>query len=192
MDNCKTVVLSEAHIHLGGDPPTQQQHIVKTSKERTKRIITETKRWDFTAEELEYANQLKILYTFHSSFPPNANDHTQMTVCSQIKVKLRSYKEQDIKKNIYDPSKFITFNYIIAKMKECELMCYYCHQPTNILYEYVREPKQWTVERLDNTYGHNCDNVEIACLTCNVRRKTTFFEKYIHTKKLCGTVVKLG
>ena len=28
--------------------------------------------------------------------------------------------------------------------------CYYCNNPVLVLYEYVREPRQWTVERIDN------------------------------------------
>ena len=71
------------------------------------------------------------------------------------------------------------------------MICFYCKEPTNILYEYVREPKQWTIERLDNTYGHNCDNIVIACLSCNLRRRTTHFERYLSTKRICAGVVKL-
>ena len=53
-----------------------------------------------------------------------------------------------------------------------------------ILYEKVREPKQWTLDRIDNRYGHNKENVLIACLDCNVRRKTMYHERYAFTKQL--------
>jgi hypothetical protein len=44
---------------------------------------------------------------------------------------------------------------------------------------------------LDNPYGHNCENVVIACLSCNLRRRTTHFERYLSTKRICAGVVKL-
>ena len=58
------------------------------------------------------------------------------------------------------------------------------------MYEYVREPKQWTLERMNNSFGHNRDNVVIACLSCNIRRRTMASERYVLTKEL-GKIVKL-
>ena len=65
-----------------------------------------------------------------------------------------------------------------------DLKCYYCNNPVLVLYEYVREPKQWTVERIDNKFGHNKDNIEIACLNCNLHRRTMHHERYLFTKNL--------
>ena len=162
-------------------------------KQRIKRVVTETIKWNFTTEELEYSNQLKLLNSLEliNINSKNIKDKSQSLIYSQIKIKLRSYKEQDIKKNIYDRNKFITFDFIIYKLKQCLMICFYCKQPINILYEYVREPRQWTVERINNEYGHNHDNIEIACLSCNVRRKTMYFERYISTKQLCGNIIKM-
>ena len=53
-----------------------------------------------------------------------------------------------------------------------------------VLYEESRDPKQWTLERIDNSEGHNENNIEVACLTCNVRRRTMYHEKYRFTKQL--------
>lgn len=44
--------------------------------------------------------------------------------------------------------------------------------------------------RVDNSYGHNTDNVVIACLDCNLRRRTMFQERYKKTKEMYH-VVKL-
>jgi hypothetical protein len=170
---------------------------VKTNKERSKRVITETKRWTFSKEELEYVNQLELLNTLVSLVnQETAGGKLQLTpsqrmVYSQIKTKLRSYKEQDIKKNKLDSLKFVTPTFILNKLEESRMVCFYCKESTSILYEYVREPKQWTIERLDNTYGHNCDNVVIACLSCNLRRRTSQFERYLTTKKICAGIKKL-
>lgn len=177
--------------------PTTNNLNIKINKERSKRVITETKKWTFTKEELEYDIQLGVLNTL--VFLINITPHdekmvltpAQMVVYSQIKTKLRSYKEQDAKKHKHDPFKFVTPVFILNKLKECSMICFYCKEFTHILYEHVRDPKQWTIERLDNTFGHNCDNVVIACLSCNLRRRTTHFERYLTTKKLCAGVIKL-
>ena len=75
-------------------------------------------------------------------------------------------------------------------MKSSNMICYYCKEETMLMYEYVREPKQWTLERLDNSFGHNNDNVVISCLTCNLRRKTMASERYIKTKAM-AKIIKL-
>ena len=178
------------------NPPNNNLN-VKINKERSKRVITETKRWTFTKEELDYNIQLGVLNTLVSLINTTPEDEklsltpAQMMVYSQIKTKLRSYKEQDAKKHKHDPFKFVTPVFILNKLKECSMICFYCKEFTHILYEHVRDPKQWTIERLDNTFGHNCDNVVIACLSCNLRRRTTNFERYLTTKKLCAGVIKL-
>ena len=92
---------------------------------------------------------------------------------------------------MYDESRFITYEYILQKLKET-MECFYCHHPVFVLYERVRDPTQWTVERVDNHFGHNIGNVEIACLGCNIRRNTMYIERYVDTKNICqGVVVKM-
>jgi hypothetical protein len=48
----------------------------------------------------------------------------------------------------------------------------------------VRENKQWTLDRIDNNLGHNEDNVVIACLECNLKRRRTNQSKFLFTKQL--------
>lgn len=38
-----------------------------------------------------------------------------------------------------------------------------------LLYKLVREPKQWTLDRIDNEYGHCVDNIVLSCLECNLK-----------------------
>ena len=38
---------------------------------------------------------------------------------------------------------------------------------------------EWTIERIDNSIGHNKGNVEISCLNCNLRRRTMHYERYL-------------
>jgi RNase P subunit RPR2 len=73
---------------------------------------------------------------------------------------------------------------VLDLMIESENRCFYCKNRVHILYEYVREPNQWTLERIDNKSGHNKTNVVIACLNCNLHRRTMYHERYVFTKQL--------
>jgi 5-methylcytosine-specific restriction endonuclease McrA len=107
----------------------------------------------------------------------------------QIQNKISSYKMQDIQKKKYDDDKFVDFQFVISLLVDKKLSCFYCKESVYLFYNYVRENKQWTLERIYNERGHNTDNVEIACLNCNLRRRTMYHERYLFTKQL--SVVKL-
>ena len=53
-----------------------------------------------------------------------------------------------------------------------------------ILYEFVRENSQWSLDRIDNDIGHNNDNVLISCLECNLKRRKQNKDKFLYTKNL--------
>jgi RNase P subunit RPR2 len=46
---------------------------------------------------------------------------------------------------------------------------------------------QWTLERMDNNKGHNNDNVVIACLDCNLKRRLQNKDAFLFTKQLTIT-----
>ena len=94
------------------------------------------------------------------------------------------YKQQDIVKNKYVENKLITEDEIIEKILESHMDCYYCKEEIKILYEQVRDDKQWTLDRIDNSIGHNEDNVVICCLKCNLQRRVRDDEKFKFTKQL--------
>lgn len=102
----------------------------------------------------------------------------------EIKNKINSYKSQDKKKQCYDELFFISLERVITLLVESRLHCYYCKTPVNILYKYIKEPSQWTLDRIDNEQGHNKDNCVISCLKCNVQRKTTDDRKFKFTKQM--------
>ena len=102
----------------------------------------------------------------------------------QIQQKLGGYKYQDAKKNKYDELLFIQHHQVLQLMIQCENKCFYCKELTHVLYENVREPKQWTLERIHNHIGHNETNVVIACLQCNLRRRTMHYQRYVLTKEM--------
>ena len=111
-------------------------------------------------------------------------EHIQNVIKNQIKTKIQGYHQQDIKKKLYDETKFVSFQKVIELLYSCKNTCYYCREPVLVLYEYVRDNKQWSIERRNNSYGHNHDNIEIACLGCNISRKTMNEERYLFTKQL--------
>ena len=102
----------------------------------------------------------------------------------EIEKKINSYKQQDIKKDIFDINRLISLNETIIKLKDSGLKCFYCSDPVKILYRIVREPKQWTLDRIDNEDCHSCDNTVIACLECNLKRRVTDKDKFEFTKKM--------
>ena len=102
----------------------------------------------------------------------------------EIKQKISNYKQQDVLKKIFNPLQFVSLDYIIQCLYECKMKCYYCSCEVYILYENVRENKQWTLDRIDNNQGHNCDNIVISCLECNLKRKNKNKNAFLFTKQL--------
>lgn len=102
----------------------------------------------------------------------------------EIKKKITSYKNQDVIKKKYDENLFIKKEEVLEKLVSSKLLCYYCQKPVYIIYKYVRQDDQWTLERLDNSKGHYNDNVVISCLKCNLKRRTSNHEYFKFTKQL--------
>jgi hypothetical protein len=153
------------------------EKIIK-EKKKEKRVVVKEKSWKFTKNDLEFENQIHIL------------QEKSTKLIQQIKNKISSYKSQDMEKNIFDSEKFVDISGVFQKLLDSHLHCFYCKNPILLIYEFVREPKQWTLERINNQYGHNTDNIEIACLSCNIRRRTMHYERYIQTKEI-QNIVKL-
>jgi hypothetical protein len=158
-------------------------------KEKQKRVITNTKKWRFTEEDYTPENQMSLLKNI-VTIQPEHHNQSQMCVLQQLSQKLSGYKSQDMVKNLYDSSKFITRERAIELLIDSDLKCHYCKKDIKVLYEIVRDPLQWTLDRIDNDYGHNSGNLLIACLSCNLRRKTIYHERYEMTK-ICTNVIKL-
>ena len=153
----------------------------KIKKEIKKRIPSE--KWVFTEENYEYEKQMMLIMDISNNNFYYFNEISKIAI-SEINKKISSYKQQDKIKNLFDISKFLTFEAIINKMIECELKCRYCKNEMNVLYDISREISQWSVDRIDNDLGHNWDNFHLACLDCNLKRRRRSDEKYLFTKQL--------
>ena len=172
----------EKHITLND----QTNKIIKTEKTVNKRLVTKNERWNFEEHDFSFENQLKIILQINDFL---INDNTKLSntllfVLQFLKNKIYGYYYQDMKKNKYNSEEFVSLNYILKKLIECNMECFYCNQKVQIIYENVREPKQWSLERIDNEYGHNNTNVVIACLHCNLKRKTMYHERFLFTKQM--------
>tara|TARA_B110000879_G_C11159508_1_gene508446 strand:- start:1504 stop:2067 length:564 start_codon:yes stop_codon:yes gene_type:complete len=158
---------------------TKKITMIKESKKRT---ITNQECWNFTAEDLSTENQLAYIMQMHTN--NIENEHECSIIHNNIIQKMNGYKSQDIKKKLYMPDMFVDKEYILMLLQCSQNICYYCKEPVEILYEEVRGPKQWSLDRINNKIGHNKENILIACLDCNVKRKTMYHERYAFTKQL--------
>jgi len=162
---------------------TKMERIKKEAqtKERIRKKITDTQAWEeCIVSHLSLSAQRHVLDELIRS-------STLSPICKvlrqQIQIKQSSYRCQDTEKKILDESQLVQIEDILSLLQASNLQCFYCRQPVLLFYEYCRDPKQWTLERIDNSMGHNRGNVEIACLECNIRRRTMYYERYVMTKQ---------
>ena len=130
-----------------------------------------------TLEKIDNKEELKELNNLY--FNKNNND-----LLNFIKKKISGYKQQDIKKNKLDKNNFISCDKTVELLVISKLKCFYCNRDMKIKYENYRDKQQWTLDRIDNDLGHNNDNVKIACLDCNLKRRRINMEKFLFTKQL--------
>ena len=128
-------------------------------------------------EYYNYNNQIEILNKMF------LNENNDDVIHKLLNTKINGYKHQDIEKQILQSEKLINLDNLIEKLVISKLKCYYCKEKILLCYKNVREKKQWTLDRIDNDYGHNHDNVVISCLECNLKRRCIDMNKYKESKK---------
>ncbi len=160
-----------------------------------KKLRVETKTWGLNGEDLEHQKQLDTIqkiYEFNNNSDlinnQNKLDKKYKTkILAHIKTKIQSYKQQDILKNRLNKDEFVSLYEVLKLLFHCELKCHYCSDNVFILYETVRETKQWSLDRINNDIGHNTGNLIIACLECNLKRRRTNKDAFFYTKNLVIT-----
>lgn len=155
-------------------------------KEKEKKMRVETKTWGLNNDDLSFETQLhllKMIFNKEITSEKIIDKHIAMIV-SHIKAKISSYKQQDILKHKLNDSDFVSFNNVIELLFESQMKCHYCSCETYLLYEVVRENKQWSLDRINNEIGHNRNNLLIACLECNLKRRRTNKDAFFFTKNL--------
>jgi len=170
----KTILMKPAKKQKNKNP---QKHYKKNKK----RVVSE--RWNLPVEYLTFEKQLEVLHAVHDSNDESFDPETKILL-REIERKIYGYKQQDIEKHLFQQDLFLSLKDVINRMIDCNMKCYYCECEMYLLYEIVRESKQWSVDRLDNDQGHNQNNYVIACLECNLKRRRRTAEKYLFTKQL--------
>jgi 5-methylcytosine-specific restriction endonuclease McrA len=147
------------------------------SKSSTRKVVENWLNKNAILDQKKHINMLNQLYL-------NETFDGMEDIQIELKKKLSGYKAQDVNKNLFNKSKFIKLD----ELKEClvlsKLNCYYCKLPMLLMYDKPRDDMQWTLDRINNDKGHNNDNVVIACLKCNLKRRTIDSDKFKFTKQM--------
>jgi len=141
-------------------------------------------------QDLTHINQIDMLNKLYMDcdFP------LKSLLEKELASKISGYKAQDnkkelckkelCKKELSSETDLITLADTLEKLVATKLRCHYCKCEIVLLYKNVREPTQWTLDRIDNSKGHTKNNTIIACLKCNLQRRVTHIDKFTFTKKL--------
>jgi hypothetical protein len=179
--NIKKIIIEESKV--------QQCKTKKINFEKERKMRVETKTWGLNEEELTHNTQLEFLLS--DNFIQNeSKDKYISKLTSHIKNKIYNYRQQDIIKKKLNEKEFVSFEETIELLKKCNMKCCYCSCEVHILYERVREMKQWSLDRINNDIGHNSGNLVIACLECNLKRRRTNKDAFMFTKNM--VIIKEG
>jgi hypothetical protein len=149
-----------------------------------KKVVAQTDQWRSLTQEYFTADMQRSLLSDILHKKTHANNTAVDILIEHIKTKISGYKSQDTMKMKYSAEQFVSLEDTVSLLVESGLKCYYCREDVKLFYEYVRDPKQWSLERMNNEQGHNRENLVIACLTCNIRRRTMHQERYVATKQM--------
>ena len=148
----------------------------KPKNERKRKILDKLSEKNILIKE----NQHKLVKRLCANEDFSGN----IFVKKELERKIKSYRSQDIKKHKLNEEKLIKMDECIDKLVLSKMKCYYCMEDMLLVYENVREPKQWTLDRIDNSKGHITQNVVISCLDCNLKRRTMSDKKFKFSKQM--------
>jgi len=130
-------------------------------------------------------SQYQILCSLHyGGHIPDSDVESINFLSREITRKVNGYKQQDVKRKLYDPASLITTFQIRKKLIDETMTCTFCNQHVSLLFDIVRDMKQWTLDRIDNNLGHSDNNTKIACLKCNLQRRRQDYQAFHWTKNL--------
>ena len=176
--NVKTIVFTE--IKGNKKESVINNALMYVKREKKERIEVET--WGLTETDLSFEKQLELLKKL--SLIKGIKDKYSQLLINHIKTKIQGYKHQDVLKKKYNESEFINLSYVIQLLIESGLRCHYCACESYLLYEIVRETKQWSLDRINNDLGHNKGNLVMACLECNLKRRRINKDAFFMTRNL--------
>jgi hypothetical protein len=160
----------------------KNKNIKRINCEKETKLRVETKTWGLNEDELSYQTQLHIIHNILDT--TLEKDKYVAMFLAHIKNKIGGYKQQDILKKKLNEQQLVKFKEVVELLTNCEMKCHYCSEQMFILYEKVREKKQWTLDRINNDIGHNNGNLVVACLECNLKRRRTNKDAFMFTKNM--------
>ena len=134
---------------------------------------------------INHAKQIQLVGELYMDYgEEKIKDIIKSRLKGELLNKIQGYKYQDINKDIFNADTLITLEDVLEKLISSKLSCCYCSKPVLVFYKNVREPMQWTLDRIDNDLSHTKENTCIACLKCNLQRRCMDAKKFTFTKKL--------
>ena len=152
-----------------------------TNNDKVKPQRSRTLKWTIDDAFFTYDKQLEVLRRLVADDPTLEE---RKFFKKEIKSKLDGYSRQDVENSVHDLSAFISLDATIEMLLVSKLRCAYCRECCQLIYKDVMAPRQWTLDRVDNDRAHNGDNVVIACLACNLQRRTMDAERFKFGKQL--------
>ena len=123
----------------------------------------------------------KIMFSFGFKEFNESFIHKTIPTCvfnsiNNIKAKLRGYKSQDIDSERYSRENFISKDEVNLLIKKQSSKCNYCWKSC--------DDTNWTLDRINNDYGHDSNNCCISCIDCNLQRNDQFYSVFYRKKAL--------
>lgn len=97
-----------------------------------------------------------------------------------IKYKLYSHISNDRKK-IADfalTDDYIDLEWVKKELESCRYCCHYCQQKLKTTGYEPYDDQQFSIDRIENSWGHVKDNCIISCLKCNLDRNDMIYEDF--------------
>ena len=181
--------MSDKKINIiGTGTRYQMKKVIKNGDDDIVKTRKEIDKMELPLDTFEWEQQCSIINDIYCNLKNDAVMTTSSDIIKIIKTqilnKLTGYKHQDVIKKVFDKDKIINFEETIEKLKNSKLKCHYCNENIYLLYKIVREMKQWSLDRINNEIGHECENVFISCLECNLKKRTKNSDSFLFTKQL--------
>ena len=91
---------------------------------------------------------------------------------TKFKIMITSNKKNDKSKNIYDEEHHIDMDYLNRLHEVQDGLCIYCKCLMELDFNNeTRNPKQISIQRINNNIGHIKINCVFSCLSCNCKRQ---------------------
>lgn len=125
------------------------------------------------SEKIMFQFQFK---EFNNDFIHKTIPKTKYELLTNWRERFKGYVEQDKETERYEKKHFITYMELNGLMEKQSNKCLYCWEClTN---------NNWSLDRINNDFGHNGDNCVLSCVNCNTQRSDEYFAVFYRKKAL--------